>query len=138
MWRLLLATVGVTVAGGAPSQIWTGTLRPMTDMVVTGSVELEPVGADSTRAVVTISEAQPGATLPWHLHAGSCATIGSVVGNPAHYPPIRIGARRSGVVTVTLPMATPKGGAYAVQVHASPSNMKTVLACGELRVEGDA
>ena len=85
-----------------------------------------------TRIQLDVRHAQPGSELPWHLHRGTCGNDQGIVGDPAKYQALKVGADGivSGVAIVDVPL--PDAGQYMVNVHASPAEMKTVIACGEL------
>jgi hypothetical protein len=51
------------------------------------------------------------------------------------YVPVHIGADGEGEVAETLPFALPASGQYMVNVHASATDLKTIVACGSLQKE---
>lgn len=73
-----------------------------------------------------------GALRPWHVHVGSCGTGGAIVGNPASYPTLIVGgdgfAQADARVDFQLDPAAP----YHVNVHVDPSDLPTLIACGNL------
>ena len=117
-------------AQGLPT--WHGTLMSKNGSTVVGSTTVRPISDAGTQATLTLSGATAGGVFPWHVHTGTCAQTGGIVGPPTSYTAVAVGADGSGTVVVTLPFATPTSGAYSVNVHASPSDMGTIVACADL------
>jgi hypothetical protein len=123
-------------ASTAPVQ-WTATLASLSGSTVTGTATTAPSdNAEQTRASVTISGAEPGAVHPWHIHSGRCGDNGPIVGPASAYPPLTASAEGAASVTANLPYATPMSGSYYVNVHRSPTEMGTIVACGNLAIGG--
>jgi hypothetical protein len=121
----------------AQSVQWTATLASLSGSSVTGSATAGPgETAEQTRASVTISGAEPGAVHPWHIHSGRCGDNGPIVGPASAYPPLNANAQGAASVTANLPYATPASGSYYVNVHRSPTEMGTIVACGNLSIGG--
>lgn len=115
--------------------MWRATLEPKDGSKFSGTVTVEAVGADSSRATIQVSGAKPGSALPWHLHNGACGTAGAVIGSAAAYPVLKVDKDGSAKAVVTLAVMTPVSGEYSVNVHASTTNM-TPIACGALKYDG--
>jgi hypothetical protein len=121
----------------AQSVQWTATLASLSGSSVTGSATAGTGDtAEQTRASVTISGAEPGAVHPWHIHSGRCGDNGPIVGPAAAYPPLNVNDQGAASVTANLPYATPMSGSYYVNVHRSPTEMGTIVACGNLTIGG--
>jgi Cu-Zn family superoxide dismutase len=75
---------------------------------------------------------EPGAERPWHVHFGTCATSGVIVGSAEEYRPLAIdeGGFALGVARVTEPL-DPRND-YHVNIHLSPASLSTIIACGRL------
>lgn len=87
---------------------------------------------DSTHATVNITGAQAGATLPWHIHEGTCAAANApIVGPASAYPPLVVGADGRATVTAHVPVGLNEAKNYIINVHASPTNLGTIVACGD-------
>lgn len=112
---------------GAPSQAQLSGLR----IGGTGSM-MAADDPNHTRAVVSIFGATPGATHPWHVHAGRCGDDRGILGQPSDYAPIAIGADGRGDAVATVSSALPVLGDYFVNVHASPTEMWKIVSCGNL------
>ena len=85
-----------------------------------------------TSAELTLTGDQAGATRPWRIHKGTCTNDQDVVGEVSAFPPVTIGSDGKGTAKATLPAPLTADGAYYVAVHASASDMKTIVACGAL------
>ena len=119
---------------------------PVTDLMGDWSADLASqnnsgiLGAAAARSAVattgvslTISGATSGARHPWHIHRGTCGSGGSIVGDAGDYPVLQV--RSDGVASATadLDVALSEDGQYHVNVHRSPQDMGTIVACGALR-----
>jgi hypothetical protein len=121
---------------------WTATLSAtpaaMTDTTagagqVSGTATVTAgMGADQTSAEITVSGLAGGNTYPWHVHSGSCATGGPIVGPPDAYTPLTVSASGSADAKAQIPIATPTSGQYHVNVHKSQAEMNVIIACGDL------
>jgi hypothetical protein len=119
---------------------WRATLsRPATadsldaPINLVGSVAVRPATNPSqSQATILLSNATPSAVHPWHIHAGSCGSDGGIVGPETSYVPLTVGADGKAEVSVTLPFATPAQGEFFVNVHKSPAELGTIIACGPL------
>ena len=118
----------------SPTGRWTATLQSMAGTNVTGTASaMAGTSAGTTMAEVTISGAPANGEHPWHIHSGTCASGGDIVGPPTDYMPIRADASGNGTSTATVNVAAPTSGDYHVNVHMSPSDLKTIVACGDLK-----
>ena len=119
---------------------WRATLaRPATadsldaPMNIVGSAAVRPAQNPSeSQATVMLSNATPNATHPWHIHAGTCGSDGGIVGPATSYQPLVVDASGKAEVSITLPFSTPTQGDYFVNVHKSPTELGTIIACGPL------
>ena len=84
------------------------------------------------RAHVSISNATPGAVHPWHVHRGQCGSDLGILGDAADYKPLSVSDDGRASRDATLDIPLPQDGNYYVNVHASESNMQTIVACGNL------
>lgn len=140
---LALASCG----GGRAAQIdprqlgigdrWNGTLATTAEMI--GAVQAHGTGwmaaaEDQSRSVagVSLQNATPGGEHPWHVHVGRCGSNGSIVGDPSSYRPLKVGGNGRAEQTATLNLPLPRSGEYYINVHASATNLGTVIACGNL------
>ncbi len=131
------ATVPVRAAATSEGQgmKMTATLTPAKGGTIAGTATVEPgTGAGTTVATVSLTGAKPGAVYPWHVHVGKCGMTpgGKVWGDPSAYKPLTAGSDGTAKGTATISMAVPASGDYYVNIHASPSDMATIVSCGNL------
>jgi hypothetical protein len=89
---------------------------------------------DGAGTVISISLEgdTPGATRPWHVHSGSCAASGGVVGGGRAYMPLTIDAKGKATGKATIAVALPDTGAFYVNIHDAAAAMNVIVACGDL------
>ena len=113
---------------------WQGEIRPEGGTSVGGSVTVAPAATGGqTTATVTLTGAPANGTHPWHLHSGTCAEKGPIVGPPAAYTPLTVDGTGAARIEATLPFATPGAGSYSVNVHMSPTQMGMIVGCADLK-----
>jgi len=130
-----IAIVASSTAVGAQGMKMTATLTPAKGGTIAGTATVAAgSGAGSTVATVSITGGKAGAVYPWHVHVGKCGQTpgGKVWGDPSAYKPLTAGADGSAKGTATIAMAVPTSGDYYVNIHASPSDMGTIVSCGNL------
>jgi len=76
-----------------------------------------------------------GAERPWHIHHGTCAKSGAILGGASIYPAIKVDAKGTGSAKLTLPIVFPDTGVFYLSVHESAKQMSKVVACGDLVLE---
>jgi hypothetical protein len=92
----------------------------------------DPKDPGQTQAHVDISNAVPGAKHPWHVHRGKCGSDQGIFGPADGYKPLKVESDGKASAAAVLSVPLPKTGDYFVNVHASATNMKTIVACGNL------
>ena len=139
---LLLACGGGRAASIDTSELgvgdrWNATLA--TPAQLTGAVQVTGTGwmaADEdrthTRAGASLSNATPGGEHPWHVHVGRCGSNGAIVGDASAYRPLKVGGNGRAEATAELNLPLPRSGEFYVNVHASATNLGTIIACGNL------
>ena len=120
---LTLALVGSAAAQSAPVTV---TLATQNNSGVSGTATLTPMG-NQTHVVLAITGEPAGGSEPAHIHVGSCPTVGAV-----KYPLTNV-VNGTSTTTVNAPLATLTAGAYAINVHQSVANIKTYVACGDIK-----
>jgi hypothetical protein len=130
MIRLALAAFAVATAAVAPMK-WTAHLSPQGTSKIEGQVVVTPDGPNKMTVKITIAAAEPGHVYPWHIHTGKCGP-GGVYGPASAYSPIKADPYGAATLTVSVPVAAPESGDYHVNVHASPTDMGTIVSCGDL------
>lgn len=86
-----------------------------------------------TRVAVEIRGAAAGAVHPWHVHAGECGSGGAIVGQPTAYPVLTASAEGTATASATIDLGLSGEADYYVNIHRSPTELGTIVACGELR-----
>ena len=101
---------------------------------VTGvATALEVAGNTSFTASISLRNDLPSTARPWHVHFGTCATGGDIVGDDAAYPRLGNDASGASSATVTIRNASLDPAAlYHVNVHESNLQFTTLIACGDL------
>lgn len=110
---------------------WKGTLSAVGGSGVTGTAT-GTTANDMTNVTVSITGGKAGDTLPWHIHDGKCGDAGPpIVGDVAAYPPLVVGADGTATGSATVNVKLNEARNYIVNVHASPTNLATIVACGD-------
>lgn len=110
---------------------WNGSLTPQTGYAVTGSFRAIYYEG-RTDVTIIIANASPGQRLPWHIHEGSCGNDRGIVGDPSAYPPLVVGSNGSATGRANVMALLDEAKDYFVNVHASPTNLQTIVSCGDL------
>lgn len=115
---------------GVP-ETWSAMLNAVGGSGVSGTAK-GTTAHDSTHVTVNVKGAQPGATLPWHIHDGKCTDSGApVFGDASAYPPLVVGSDGTATATAHLSTKLNEARNYIINIHASPTNMGTIVACGD-------
>lgn len=118
----------------SPTQMgedWDGSLTPQTGYAVTGAFKAF-VKDGRTNVTVNIQNATSGQRLPWHIHEGSCGNDRGIVGDPGAYAPLMVGSNGAAVGSANIGVSLDEAKDYMINVHASPTNLQTIVACGDL------
>jgi hypothetical protein len=110
---------------------WNGSLTPQTGYAVTGSFRAIYFEG-RTDVTINIANASPGQTLPWHIHEGSCGNDRGIIGGASNYPPLVVGSNGTATGRANVMALLDEAKDYFVNVHASPTNLGTIVACGDL------
>jgi hypothetical protein len=88
---------------------------------------------DATHATISIRGARSGGVHPWHIHEGKCGDPSPpVVGPAAAYPALNVGSGGTATAQAHVPVELNEARNYIVNVHASASDLGTIIACGDL------
>lgn len=124
--------VDVDVEPPGQAEGWSATLSPVGGSGVSGTASASEMG-DATHAIISISGGTGGGVHPWHIHEGRCGDPNPpVVGPASAYPPLNVGSGGTARAQAHVPVELNEARNYIVNVHASPSNMGTIVACGDL------
>ncbi len=111
---------------------WNARLAGMgTFTSVSGTARAVSMNAQMT-ANVSLTGATAGAVLPWHVHEGKCGSGGAIVGDPSAYTPLTVGTDGTAQGNATVSTTLHEAKEYHVNVHASATDMGTIVACGNL------
>src|SRR5687768_2087779 len=115
---------------GVP-EAWNGTLSPVGGSSITGTAT-GTTSTNTTSVTVNISGAKAGDTLPWHIHDGKCGDASPpIFGDASAYPPLVVGANGTATGSATINGKLNEARSYIVNVHASPTNLATIVSCGD-------
>lgn len=114
---------------------WTAQISSRGTPDVEGSATARSVGIEggsgTASASIEIHGATPGARYPWHVHPGTCATGGPILGEANDYPVLVAEADGTDEATAAISAGMDDESRYHVNVHRSPSDL-TVISCGDL------
>ncbi len=115
---------------------WSGMVMGNGDSKIHGTATMK-AGKDAatTEVDVKYSGDTPSTARPWHVHIGSCAKGGGVLGGGKSYTPFAGDAKGAAESKATLPVALPDTGSYYVNIHESSTNMAKIVACGDLKAD---
>src|SRR5688572_30132924 len=82
-------------------------------------------------AVANLTGDEPGEARPWHVHFGSCATGGGIVGT-GDYPLLMVDDDGNASATATIMFELDPSVAYHINYHLSADDLGTLIACGDL------
>lgn len=111
---------------------WNAEVTPRAGSDVRANVRVG-TAPGQTAAAINLVGGQAGATHPWHVHRGTCATGGAIVGDPAAYPPLRPNSAGAATATALIRVQLVPGEDYHINVHQSPEALNQIIACGDLR-----
>ena len=129
------ATGRVDVDVESPTKVgedWKGNINGQSNWTSISGQATARVAEGKTTATISISGAPAGAVFPWHVHEGKCATSGPIVGDPGAYAPLYVQPDGRAGATATVMARLDEAKFYHVNVHASPSDLATIVACGDI------
>lgn len=128
-----MGTPGETVAGDAVLPSWQALVTPATaESEVKGEVAIRATEGGETYSAISIEGGESGHAYPWHVHSGDCGSGGGIVGDASAYAPITVDASGEGKATATVAIELDPDADYYVNVHRSPDDLATIVACGEV------
>ena len=135
---ILVLTVSSSLAYGMARRhdAWDGLIVGKNGSKIRGVISMVAgETAGTTLAEVKYAGDRAGVTRPWHVHIGSCAKGGPVLGAATAYSALRVTAAGAGEGKATLGLALPDSGSYYVNIHESTTSMGKIVACGDLLME---
>jgi hypothetical protein len=128
---LVAGVAAVSIAAAAiPRHMWTANLQPVG---VRGEVTVDSPTTGEAKVTIALKGGAPSTEYPWHVHAGTCATGGAIVGGADRYAGLSVGAEGTSTGSATV-RALDGTKEYHVNVHRSRADM-TVISCGNLKLE---
>lgn len=131
--------LGACASSGEPDVMITrsiadsrGELSEVDDSGVVGAAAAR-TGWGQTGVSVAIAGAEDGAQHPWHVHSGTCGSGGPIVGSATAYPVLSVGGNGRATAQATLALELMPAESYYVNIHQSPTDLGTIVACGALR-----
>ena len=115
------AMTGIALAQGGPV---TAQLGEQNKSGETGTATLTPQGTKTQ--VVLLMKGAPAEAQPAHIHDGTCASL-----DPKPRIPLQNVVNGKSTTMLDMPLAEVKKG--AINVHKSASDLKTYVACGDLK-----
>jgi hypothetical protein len=111
---------------------WSGSLAGQgAGASITGTIRALALDG-RTEVTVALNGASPNETHPWHVHEGACGSGGPIVGDASAYAPLQVGSAGSANGSANLALELNEAKDYYVNVHASASDLQTIIACGDL------
>jgi hypothetical protein len=90
-------------------------------------------GEDAFTASVEIRNDVAGSARPWHVHFGTCASGGGIVGDDTAYPRLFTGSDGAAALAVTMRgVGLDPNAAYHVNIHESDAQFSVLIACGDM------
>lgn len=118
---------------------WTATLQGTEGWDhLSGAAEVVWVeGQTEFEASASIAGDESGAVRPWHVHYNTCAEGGAIVGADGDYPRLNVDEDGTADVSTTVPEPMDTTASFHVNIHLSESEMGTIIACGDLNMQGN-
>ena len=111
---------------------WSTNLSPQNNSGISGTATLQSRAAGS-KVNVHITGAMNGSVHPWHVHRGTCGNDKGIVGGANEYEALTVGADGTAHGEENVPVALGEDETYFINIHKSPSDLATIVACGVLR-----
>ena len=122
----IVASLAAGTALAAADKPVTVTLSPQNASGEKGTVTLTPEG-DKTEVVIKLAGA-PSEAQPAHIHDGSCTKL-----DPKPRIPLQNVVGGTSKTTLDMKLADIIGKGGAINVHKSAADVKTYVACGDLK-----
>ena len=97
-----------------------------------GTAKLTPMG-DQTKVEVSLKGAPKGVAQPSHIHSGTCANL-----DPKPKQGLANVSNGKSSTTVPVKLEDLLSGENAINVHKSGDDLKTYVACGDIKQGGAA
>jgi hypothetical protein len=111
---------------------WNATVEPRGGSDVRANVRAASAPGQ-TGVAINLAGGEGGGSHPWHIHRGTCATGGAIVGDAGAYPVLRPTSAGAATATAHIRVQLVPGEGYHVNVHRSPQALGQIIGCGDLR-----
>lgn len=131
---LLIAVCSLAACAAPPGTpaAWEAELRGQTGFTAATGTAIAASAARQTTVTASVTGLTPGATHPWHIHRGTCDNDQGIVGRPGAYPPLQVITGGGAAATARIDVVLEPEQLYFVNVHASPTELDRIVACGPL------
>lgn len=128
---------GAEGARGGSGEQWHGRIYPYAagQLATSNSVAnatMSRTSPTTVRATTTLRGGLAMGRYPWHVHEGPCEEGGAILGDPDEYPVLVPDAQGMGTANATFEARLDPGAAYSINIHRSPDEIGTIVACGDL------
>ena len=122
----LAMTMALVGSSFAADQSITVNLATQNNSGISGTATLTAQG-DQTQVVIKVSGEAASASMPDHIHTGTCATLGAV-----KYPLANV-VNGASTTMVNVSLATLEAGTFAINLHKSAQEISVYTACGDIK-----
>ncbi|MGZ9193056.1 MAG: hypothetical protein ACXW65_12425 [Gemmatirosa sp.] len=98
---------------------------------ITGQGRAAVLNGQST-ITINLNGLTAGRTHAWRVFEGKCGSAGAMFGGAGFYPDFTVSDNGTGQASARLAMALDEAKDYNVRIYATPGDMNTVAACGDL------
>ena len=135
---LILFAGCATMPPPPPPMDWTGSATANPGYTGAGANTFARSTSAGTTINIAFREASgmTGTVRPWHVHFGTCGNDQGIVGDASAYSPLSPGANGTANSSATVSVALDPARSYFVNIHKSPTELQTIVACGALTTTG--
>ncbi len=98
---------------------------------ITGQGRAAVLNGQST-ITINLNGLTPNATHAWRVFEGKCGGAGPMFGSAGFYPDFTVSGTGTAQASAKLSMPLDEAKSYNVRIYATPGDMNTVAACGDL------
>lgn len=117
-----------------PPMDWSGAATASPGFTGAGANATARSTSGGTSINVAFREARgmSGTVRPWHLHFGTCGNDQGIVGDANAYQALRPGPDGTASASAAISVPLDPSRSYFVNIHKSPTELQTIVACGAL------
>ena len=119
-----LCACGAAIAQDSPMTV---KLTEQNKSGETGTATITPQG-NKTQIVINMTGGPKGTAQPAHIHAGTCSKL-----DPTPKYPLQNVTDGKSTTVLDIPLKQIMSGGGAINVHKSAQDVKTYVACGDLK-----